>query len=209
MWKCLTRFNILTLQQAQTYLREAEALNPGPWVAHSIRVAEAARIIAELHPDLNPETAYILGLLHDIGRREGPKGMLHVLDGYRFLNARGHEYAARICLTHSYPVKDARSGASDWDGTDKEFQFIVDYLAGIEYDEYDRLYQLCDSLALPDGFCLLEKRWVDVLMRYQNFTEFTLPKWQAIAGLQRHFDEVLGRNIYSLLPGIAQTTFGL
>ncbi len=197
------------LNQAQVYLREAEALNPGPWVAHSIRVAEAARIIAEHHPDLDPETAYILGLLHDIGRREGVKGMVHVLDGYRFLTERGHTQAARICLTHSYPVKDARSGSSDWDGTEEEFQFVVDYLAGIEYDEYDRLYQLCDALALPEGFCLLEKRWVDVLMRYKNFTEFTLPKWQATAELKQHFDEMIGQNLYGLLPGIVETTFGL
>ncbi|HNB50632.1 MAG TPA: HD domain-containing protein [Anaerolineales bacterium] len=197
-----------TLQQAQTYLREAETLNPGPWVAHSIHVAEAARIIAERHPDLDPDTAYILGLLHDIGRREGVKGMIHVLDGYRFLTERGHPHAARICLTHSYPVKDAHSGSSDWDGTKEEFQFVVDYLSGIEYDEYDRLYQVCDALALPQGFCLLEKRWVDVLMRYKAFTEFTLPKWQATADLKRHFDKVIGQNLYTLLPGIAETTFG-
>jgi hypothetical protein len=178
-------------------------------VAHSYRVAEAARIIAEHHPDLDPETAYVFGLLHDIGRREGAKGMRHVVDGYNFLIAKGHPRAARICMTHSYPVKDARSGASDWDGTEAEFQFVVDYLAGIEYDEYDRLYQLCDSLALPDGFCLIEKRWVDVLMRYKNFTPFTLPKWQAIADLKRHFDEVIEQNLYGLLPGIAETTFGV
>jgi hypothetical protein len=198
-----------SLSQAQAYLREAETLNPGPWVAHSYRVAEAARIIAEHHPDLDPETAYVFGLLHDIGRREGAKGMRHVVDGYNFLIAKGHPRAARICMTHSYPVKDARSGASDWDGTEAEFQFVVDYLAGIEYDEYDRLYQLCDSLALPDGFCLIEKRWVDVLMRYKNFTPFTLPKWQAIADLKRHFDEVIEQNLYGLLPGIAETTFGV
>ncbi len=201
--------NIPTLPQAQQYLHEAETLNPGPWVAHSIRVAEAARAIAEHHPDLDPETAYTLGLLHDIGRREGVRGMIHVLDGYRFLIAHGHDHAARICMTHSYSVKDAHAGASAWDGTEDEFQFVVAYLAGIEYDEYDRLYQLCDSLALPNGFCLIEKRWVDVLMRYQSFTEFTLPKWQAIADLKRHFDKVTGRNIYTLLPGIAETTFGL
>ena len=29
------------------------------------------------------------------------------------------------------------------------------------YDDYDRLVQLCDALALPSGFCLLEKRFVD------------------------------------------------
>lgn len=34
------------------------------------------------------------------------------------------------------------------------------------YDDYDYLVQLCDALALPTGFCLLEKRFVDVAIRY-------------------------------------------
>ncbi len=65
---------IPTLTQAQTLLAEAETRNPGPWVAHSINVARAAQLIAERHPDLDPDRAYILGLLHDIGRREGVTG---------------------------------------------------------------------------------------------------------------------------------------
>lgn len=200
--------NIPTLSQARAFLEEAEERNPGPWVAHSIRVGEAAQTIAEHHPCLDGETAYILGLLHDIGRREGVKGMRHVLDGYQFLVDQGFPDAGRICMTHSYPVQDARSGASDWDGTAEEFTFIQDYLKQITYDDYDRLFQLCDSLALPEGFCLVEKRWVDVLMRYQNFTEFTVPKWQAIAKIKHDFEAMIGVNIYTLLPGIEKATFG-
>ena len=58
------------LGQAQLWLQEAGVLNPGPWVAHSRYVAEAARNIAtHLPPPLDADTAYVLGLLHDIGRR--------------------------------------------------------------------------------------------------------------------------------------------
>ena len=70
-------------------LHEAEALNPGPWVAHALHVAEAASAIAGAHPEMDGETAYILGYLHDIGRRAGVTGMRHVLDGYNYLHSLG------------------------------------------------------------------------------------------------------------------------
>ena len=199
---------IPVLSEAQAYLRKAETLNPGPWVSHSVRVAEAARAIADLYPRLDGETAYTLGLLHDIGRREGVTGMRHVLDGYLYLLNEGYPEAARICLTHSFPVQNVYAGSATWDCTDEELQVVKDSLARVEYDDYDRLFQLCDSVAVPDGFCLVEKRWVDVLIRYQNFNEFTIPKWQAIFDIQRDFESVIGRNIYSLLPGVKETTFG-
>ena len=35
-----------------------------------------------------------------------------------------------------------------------------------EADDYDKLIQLCDSLATDYGFVILEKRFVDVTRRY-------------------------------------------
>ena len=75
--------------QAELWLQEAGVLNPGPWVAHSRYVAEAARNIATRLPTLDAEAAYVLGLLHDIGRRAGVTGMRHSLDGYTFPGSRG------------------------------------------------------------------------------------------------------------------------
>jgi HD superfamily phosphodiesterase len=89
-----------TLEQARQLLEEASHLNPGPWVQRSIYVAEAAHAIAVRHPRLDPETALILGYLHDIGRRAGVSGMRHVIDGYTYLQSLGFDRAARICLTH-------------------------------------------------------------------------------------------------------------
>jgi hypothetical protein len=57
--------------QANLLFREAETLNPGGWIAHSSLVSQAAEIIASHIPDLDPQAAGILGLLHDIGRRVG------------------------------------------------------------------------------------------------------------------------------------------
>jgi hypothetical protein len=196
-----------SIEQAALYLSEAERLNPGPWAAHSRNVAQAARLIAERHPRLDPERAYVAGLLHDIGRRYGITHMRHALDGYRFLASEGYEGAARPCLTHSYPLKDDPAGAAQWDGSQAELLFIQDYLSRITYDDYDRLIQLCDCLALPEGFCLMEKRLVDVALRY-GVNDHTLPRWRAFLSIKEQFEQVIGVSIYSLLPGVIENTFG-
>jgi HD superfamily phosphodiesterase len=69
-----------TLEEAMLILKEAEKLNPGGWVKHSMYVAEGAKLIAEQTDNLDSELAYILGLLHDIGRRDGIHGMRHGLN---------------------------------------------------------------------------------------------------------------------------------
>ncbi len=197
---------IPSTKKAEALLSEAQSLNPGQWISHSKQVALGARYIAARLPALDEETAYILGLLHDIGRREGPGGMRHALTGYRYLEQAGYPDAARICITHSYPNKNAAEGSSAWDGTDEEFQFIQDYLGRIEYTDYDRLIQLCDSICLPEGFCLMEKRLLDVVMRY-GFNQYTRSKWNAFFKIKAAFEQEIGVSIYDLLPGVVETTF--
>ena len=195
-----------TLVEAHQFLAEAEQLNPGPWVRHSTYVAQAAERIAARLPGLDPENARVFGLLHDIGRRFGVTDMRHVLDGYRFLAERGYEDAGRYCLTHSYPVPDARTGSSGWDGSPEEFAFIQKYLDQHPYTDYDRLLQLCDALALPSGFCLIEKRLLDVTLRY-GFNTYTIDKWKAVLQIQQDFEKAIGGSIYDLLPGVVENTF--
>jgi hypothetical protein len=195
-------------QQAEAMLSEAESLNPGPWAAHSRYVAEAASAIAACHPGMDVQAAYIFGLLHDIGRRVGVTGMRHVLDGYHYLQGLGYEDAARVSLTHSYPVKSAYYGAARWDGSQAEFQFVQTYLEQIEYDLYDRLIQLCDSLALPIGFCVMEKRLVDVVMRY-GFNEYTISNWKARYAILEEFEKAIGKSIYTALPGVIEISLGI
>lgn len=201
--KC--KLKIPTLQQAEEMLDEAAQMNPGPWVAHSRVTARAAWLIAAELPDLDPEAASILGYLHDIGRREGVHGMRHAIDGYRFLANQGFEDAARICLTHSYPIPVAAVG-SKWDGTPADFDFIQDYLNQLEYDIYDRLIQLCDSISQPTGYCLMEKRFVDVALRY-GYNNYARDKWQAFIEILADFEHRLGKSVYSLLPGVVENTF--
>jgi 5-methylthioribose kinase len=50
-------------KEAESFLAEAQTLNPGPWFSHSLFVTEAAKITADHHPQLDPEIAFILGFI--------------------------------------------------------------------------------------------------------------------------------------------------
>ncbi len=63
----------------------------------------------------------------------------------------------------------------------------------------------CDSLALPTGFCLLEKRFVDVTIRY-GVHPATVDRWKKIMEIKELFDRKAGCSVYSLLPGIVENS---
>jgi len=148
-----------------------------------------------------------LGYLHDIGRRAGAADMRHTLDGYYFLMEKGFDSAARICITHVFPLKHINSVAGKWDCTKQELDFLDEYLSKIEFDEYDRLIQLCDAIALPSGYCLVEKRLMDVAQRH-GVNEFSVPRWKAFLDIQKEFESAIGQPIYKVLPGVVENTFG-
>lgn len=198
---------IPSLEEAERLLSEAALMNPGPWVSHSRYVALAARLIAERHPTLEPGSAFILGLLHDIGRREGVTYIRHLVDGFYYLNNLGYPDAARISLTHSFPVPDLYVYMGEHDCIASDLEFLKEFLASVEFDEYDRLIQLCDSIAQPDGFCLLEKRIVDVALRYGT-NDHSLAGWKARFQIKAEIETAIGVSIYKVLPGVVEGTFG-
>ena len=197
-----------TLEEAEALLEEAGKLNPGPWIDHSIFAGKAAKLIAKNCPGLNSDVASVLGMLHDIGRRCGVTDMRHIIDGYNFCMDRGYNFLAKICLTHSFNYKDIEAAFGKWDCSQEEYNFVKEYLQTVEYDDYDRLIQLCDVLALPTGFCLIEKRMVDVALRH-GIHEGILTKWKATFETWKYFEDKIGKSIYSLLPGVIENTFGL
>lgn len=79
---------IPTLEEAKVILDEGSKLNPGPWIEHSLNVGRAAELIAKYDRELDENTALVLGMLHDIGRRYGVTSMRHSLDGYKFFSLR-------------------------------------------------------------------------------------------------------------------------
>ena len=198
--------SIPSRQQAEEFILEAKILNPGGWIAHSVLVSQAAEAIASHLPELDPHSASILGLLHDIGRREGVTDIRHCIDGYNYLHGLGYEDAARICITHIFTIQDLDAACGNWDCSNAEYNFIQNYLANLLYDDYDRLIQLCDAVALSTGFCLIEQRLVDVAIR-RGVNAATVDKWKATFQLKENFEARIGKSIYSLLPGVVENTF--
>lgn len=188
----------MTKDYAKMLLEEALKLNPGKWGKHSYNVAMAAERIAKKTTYLDSNIAYIFGLLHDIGRRYGFGHIKHVYDGVLYMKDMGYPDVARICLTHSFPVKNIYSYSGEFDLSKDKLLFLENLLASIEYDDYDRLIQLCDAIASSEGFCILEVRLIDVAIR-NGINKYSIEKWKKFIDLKSYFDEKCNLNIYNLL----------
>lgn len=186
-------------------IQEAGRMNPGLWVEHSRSTGVNARLIAERCDRLDPEAACVMGMLHDIGRRGGRFHMRHTTDGYRFLMEHGFDDAAAVCLTHSFPAPRMDTFMGEIDILDDEYAFLKAFVVDRPYTDYDRLIQLCDAVSVPEGGVVIEKRLLDVAMRY-GVNDAILVKWKATFELKAHFDQLAGVNIYTLLPNIVENT---
>ena len=196
----------LNCQTAEAELERAGKLNPGKWVEHSRFAALACKKIASRCDDMSAEKAYCFGLLHDIGRYAGISSEKHLIDGYRFCMERGWEKAAQICISHAFMIQDIETSISTFDVSEEDYRFMDEFIKNAVYDDYDRLVQLCDSLALPSGFCLLEKRFVDVALRYGT-PPVTVERWKKVLEIKEAFERKTGCTIYELLPGVVENTF--
>ena len=182
-----------TRKEAMALLRDGLSNNPGPWGKHCLTAAHCAEKIASACGDMDVEKAYILGLLHDIGRKFGVRHLGHVSDGYRFMMSLGYDEAAKICLTHSFNNHTLDEYIGKFDVSDEEMKMIKTELARTVYDDYDRLIQLCDSLAGAEGVLDIEDRMNDVKKRYGSYPQ---DKWDSNMRLKRYFEEKMKKDIY-------------
>lgn len=186
---------IPTREKAEELLRDGEACNPGAWADHSRAVAMCAEKIAAACGDMDTEKAYVLGLLHDIGRKFGIKHMGHIYDGYHYITELGYDEAARICLSHSFSIQKLEDYIGKWDVPQEEQQELRALLAEMVYDDYDRLIQVCDSLA---GITVvdMEERMADVKRRYGSYPQ---DKWDRNLEMKGYFEEKMGQDIYTVV----------
>jgi len=188
-------------KEAEKMLAEAETINPGPWGDHSRMVAKCAQRIA-VSCGMDGEKAYILGLLHDIGRRYGVTHLAHVTDGYKYLIELGYDEAAKVCITHSFGVKNIDNYIGNRDISQEDYELLLRLIETYEYDDYDRLIQLCDSIAFPDRIVDLKTRMDDVERRYG--AAYPLSKRQKNYELKEYFEKKIGRNLYEAVMDFPQ-----
>ena len=181
--------------EALEILSEAEKLNPGPWVEHSKNVARCAETIANECEDLDGEKAYILGLLHDVGRRAGKGQLMHVYYGWRYMLELGYPDVAKVCLSHSYNTHDMKDDMAVCDISDEQYNELVNALKTCVYDEYDMLIQFCDSIAMAEGVVDICERMSDIKRRYGSYPQ---PKWDRNIELLEYFSKKVDGNIYDI-----------
>lgn len=105
----------------------------------------------------------------------------------------GYDEAARICLTHSFNNHTINEYIEKFDVSEEEMKMIKTELARTVYDDYDRLIQLCDSLAGAEGVLDIEDRMNDVKKRYGFYPQ---KKWDSNMRLKRYFEEKMKKDIY-------------
>ena len=98
-------------------------------------------------------------------------------------------------------IQDINTAIGTFDMPKSDYNFMKDFIANAVYDDYDLLIQLCDSLASVSGFCLLEKRFIDVALRYGTFPQSAL-RWKKVFEIKEYFESIIGTSIYNLLPNI-------
>lgn len=182
-------------EQAEGLLKDAETVNPGLWGDHSRVAAKCAEKIAR-KIGLDGDKAYALGLLHDIGRKFLVRDLGHLYYGYKYMNSLGFTDVAKVCITHSFHTRDFDAYLGKIDIPEDEVEEVKQFLAHTVYDDYDRLIQLCDALALAQGVVNIEERMADVRRRYGCYPQ---SQWDKNLELKSYFENLIGENIYAFL----------
>ena len=180
-------------KEAEDLLLEAGKCNPRQWESHSRITAYCAEKIAE-RSGMDSEKAYILGLLHDIGRKFGVGHLRHVSDGYKYMMSMGYDEVARICLTHSFNKDKIEAYVGNFDASEEDTELIREKLKEAVQDDYDKLIQLCDSIAGAEGIMDIIDRMNDVKRRYGSYDP---EKWQTNLDLKAYFEARMGIDIYT------------
>ena len=142
---------------------------------------------------MDADKAYVLGLLHDIGRKFGTRHLGHVSDGYSYMMSLGYDEVARVCMTHSFSDGTTKDYVGKFDTTEEELVLIETTLKNTELDEYDKLIQLCDAMSGSEGVMNMEDRMNDVRRRYGYYSQ---QKWNSNMALRKHFEEKMGMDLY-------------
>ena len=166
---------------------------------HCHYVADIASKIASKTLYLNPEKAYVLGLLHDCGRcvDEFAEHRFHANIGYDWMKELGYDDVAKICITHSFYEKDF--DLKNFTQPKDDLLWCKEYLKTITYDDYDKLLQLSDVLNDRGDMCTIEYRFKSLSERYHVPYENLLIHVKQLQNIKTYFDNICSCDIYNLI----------
>ncbi len=175
------------------------------WATHAQLVGDTAAIIAtklqEKSCNIDPEKVRVLGYLHDVGKKVGPK-MEHPYRGYCFLQALSYdEEYCEISLVHSFVNNDPFCNFADVVNPKRD-QFLIDFIRKHKFTLEEKLISLCDQM-VTTKVMTIDRRIVDIISRYGVCTR-TPDRIKALYQLKAEFDRLLGYNLYDLFPEIKE-----
>ena len=151
-------------------------INTSSWIKHSLNVGLAAKNISNLTNETNNNLAYILGILHDYGRKY-KTDMKHTIVGFESLVNIGLENLAKICLTHSHingkrcannePAVEGWSyanGKSLWQ-SENTLDDLTKFLINTKYNKYDHIICIADLMATENKIIPVHLRLEDIAKR--------------------------------------------
>ena len=101
----------------------AGTLDPEAAGVLPLMVGKAARLFDYMQ---DKEKAYVLGLLHDIGRKFGVYHMPHIYNGWHYMIELGYHDVARVCLSHSFSTPDYSTYIGRYDLPDDQIKSVID-----------------------------------------------------------------------------------
>lgn len=155
-------------QKGIDYSREHQTKTPQidkEYIFHSRGVADFSARLAE-KMGLNKDKAYVLGLLHDYGKRidEKRSDKFHGIVGYEDFMEYGYSDVAKICLTHTFNNKNFHN--EDFSYPSHWLDECRQLLNNITYDDYDRIVQYADMFFEGMEITSLENRIAGITQRY-------------------------------------------
>ncbi len=167
---------------------------------HILGVAELAKKIAQKSDDLNPQKAYLMGLLHDIGKlKEQHLQRHHGVIGYEILKDIDEDIA-RVCLTHMFYYNKKPKFDKTFFNNQDDYDFVCEYLEKSSINEYDKLIQCADGFADKRGLVTLEQRAEDFEKRHNM--KVPSKALEGVISLKSYFEGKINQDIYSLFDEI-------
>ena len=195
----------LSIEEAYKLLEEAPRNNKELWIKHSVNVAIVAERLAD-QLNLDGKKAYVLGLVHDIGRRAREHvGLRHIIEGYNYLKDLGYEEEARAGLTHTFYARNLvipNLTKKDTNLTRNEIVYIADYINNNGFNEYDKILQIADNMGSASGINTIERRRTESMLRY-GITDVSEKNLRGIFNVQAEIEAKLGFSIYYLFPEVS------
>ncbi|MBR1479496.1 MAG: HDOD domain-containing protein [Alphaproteobacteria bacterium] len=169
---------------------------------HSHTVARAAKVIAAQTSVLDPELAYLYGLMHDVGKFHLPprESYKHPRVGYELLKSP-HSDIAAICISHPFPDFDARHHILQYCKNDEvEAAEVQKILQTVEENTYVELIQFCDKVSTIDGYISIEEK-----LKWYNETygislqELNAEYIKPLLHIKKKLEKLTNRDVYELL----------